>query len=455
MKKLILLLLLFCSATAYATISTVPYGVKATFGLTGLVGYGSSLQQAGMSYAQQECQAKADSYSATLTSVVWDAGGAKPICFYTLPSGSSSNQYATVSYVYGSFQGCPVNSTLSGSSCVCNSGYIEEGGQCVPPPADPCEATQGLTTGYSAWDVVFKNVNVTSSALGSFIGQSVKASVPINGNNCAATGTVKFCAVFGTDLVCTLEGTTYTGATFSGEQTLFGLPEASPDAIAQDDLQKVCPTGQYPGEVNGTQVCVKSNGSANTTQSTTTNPDGTSTTTTTTTSCVGDECTSTTTTETKDAEGNSTGSGTSTTQGDKDAFCTANPTAPECKNTASSFGGTCDSGFTCQSDDPLQCAIALDQYKTNCEILKRDENLGQNLADLIDAPLTDLDLDTVSIVAPTAPSHTCSITPFTIPVGMGTFMVDLTHMCAYLNTIQNIVVAFGMVMWTLIVFVRQ
>jgi hypothetical protein len=103
----------------------------------------------------------------------------------------------------------------------------------------------------------------------------------------------------------------------------------------------------------------------------------------------------------------------------------------------------------------LQCAIALDQYKTNCEILKRDENLGQNLADLIDAPLTDLDLDTVSIVAPTAPSHTCSITPFTIPVGMGTFMVDLTHMCAYLNTIQNIVVAFGMVMWTLIVFVRQ
>lgn len=354
---------------------------------------------------------------------------------------------------------CPANSTLQGGQCVCNSGLTAQNGQCLPP-ADPCEATQGLTTGYTRLTVQFDNVNVTSSSLASFIGQNVTTGVPINGNNCAATGVVQDCGLFksgtgGNTLVCGLTGSTYTGSTYNGEQTLFGLPQVDPNATPVDQLTKVCPEGQFPGEVNGSQVCVKANGSANTTQSTTTNPDGTSTTTTTTTACVGDKCTSTTTTETKDAQGNSTGTGTSKVEGDKDAFCMANPQAPECRNTKSNFGGTCTSSFTCESEDAVMCAIALDQYKTNCELLKRDENLGQNLASLIDMPLTDLDFDTMSIQAPQSPSSSCSITPFSISVGAGAFMVDLTHMCAYLSIIKAIVTAFGFVMWTLIVFVRQ
>ncbi len=301
----------------------------------------------------------------------------------------------------------------------------------------------------------FDNVNPSASALGTFVGQTVTTGVPINGNNCAATGIVQSCALAGSTLYCILTGSTYTGSTYTDQQTLFGLPQVDPEATPENEQTKVCPTGQYPGEVNGTQICVKANGSANTTQSTTTNPDGTSTTTTTTTSCVGDECSSTTTTTTKDAQGNTTGTGTSKTEGDKDAFCVANPESPECKNTKSGFSGSCESAFKCESDDAVLCAIALDQYKSNCEILKKDENLGLNLANIINDPLDELDIGTLGIDAPASPGgSSCSITPFSIQVGLGAFVVDFTHLCAYLGIIKAIVTAFGFVMWTMIVFVR-
>lgn len=447
MKKLILWLILLVSGVAYA--DTVPgtsvSGVRAYWAY-GYCGAGCTLYGPYKPTQSEACTAFAAQYPAT---IVQNSGG---ICSFTYPnfSGTQTAQWAS-----GTALLCPANSTQSGSSCTCNSGYTAQNGQCVAPPADPCENTQGLTTGYTRLEVQFSNVNPSPSALGSFVGQTVKTAVPINGNSCAATGKVESCALAGTTLYCILTGSTYTGATYNGEQSLFGLPQIDPNATPENQLPKVCPEGQYAGEVNGTQVCVKANGSANTTQSTTTNPDGTSTTTTTTTACVGDKCTSTTTTETKDAQGNTTGTGTSKVEGDKDAFCMANPQAPECKNTKSNFGGTCDAAFTCESEDAVMCAIALDQYKTNCELLKRDENLGQNLAALIDMPLTDLDLDTTSIQAPEGSSSSCSITPISVPFGDFAFVLDLTHMCAWLATIKAIITAFGFVMWTLIVFVRQ
>lgn len=357
---------------------------------------------------------------------------------------------------------CPVGSTPRNNNrcewpttCPTNQPRDPVTGQCTPPP-DPCTNTQGLTTGYSSWKVVFDNVNPTPAALGTFVGQAVKAAVPIGGNNCAATGVVSSCALFGTSMTCDLSNTTYTGATFDGEQTLFGLPKTDPNATPEENLAKVCPTGQVPGEVNGTQVCVKSSGSATSTQSTTTNPDGTSTTTTTTTACVGDQCSTTTTTTTKDAQGNTTGSGTSSTSGDKDQFCIANPEAPECKNTKSTFDGTCKNDFRCESNDVVQCAIALDQYRTNCELLAKPDRLGEDLENLIGDELRGLDINTFTIERPNAPSgSSCSITPFSIQVGMGSFVVDFTHLCPYLGIIRAIVTAFGFVMWTLIVFVRQ
>lgn len=445
MKKLILWFFFAICGHAFASVPTVPGFEYQAWG-----NYGSTPWY---STAKAACDDFAANWS-------YGYGGARTYSSHTFNESTGTglcywSEGGATNLAGRSAQVCPTNSTLSSGSCVCNSGYVEDGAQCVLPPADPCEATGGLTTGYTRLEVQFSNVNPSPSALGSFVGQTVKTAVPINGNSCAATGKVESCALAGTTLYCILTGSTYTGATYNGEQSLFGLPQIDPNATPENQLPKVCPEGQYAGEVNGTQVCVKANGSANTTQSTTTNPDGTSTTTTTTTACVGDKCTSTTTTETKDAQGNTTGTGTSKVEGDKDAFCVANPQAPECKNTKSNFGGTCDAAFTCESEDAVMCAIALDQYKTNCELLKRDENLGQNLADLIDMPLTDLDLNTTSIQAPQASGSSCSITPFSIPVGIGAFTVDLTHMCAYLSIIKAIVTAFGFVMWTLIVFVRQ
>lgn len=476
MKKLILLFFALCTLSASAATYTHQARLRpdnynsalignTTAQISVVYGYGNDLSSArtqlmsaaGSASCQQLWQAYRNTYSWSFGYPGFSGIAVDPSWPSTQFTCSYSNGQSLplqFSVSSGTYTVCPPNSTQSGNTCTCNSGYVDEGGQCVAY-VDPCANTQGLTTGYTRLEVQFSNVNPSPSALGSFVGQTVKTAVPINGNSCAATGQVESCALAGTTLYCILTGSTYTGATYNGEQSLFGLPQIDPNATPENELPKVCPEGQYAGEVNGTQVCVKANGSANTTQSTTTNPDGTSTTTTTTTACVGDKCTSTTTTETKDAQGNTTGTGTSKVEGDKDAFCIANPQAPECKNTKSNFGGTCDAAFTCESEDAVMCAIALDQYKTNCEVLKRDENLGQNLADLIDAPLTDLDLDTTSIQAPQASGSSCSITPFSIPVGIGAFTVDLTHMCAYLSIIKAIVTAFGFVMWTLIVFVRQ
>lgn len=472
MKKLILWFLLTLSFWAHAdtvpklTTGTtyriyIPNGTQISTFCGGYQWYSSTSQSAPGTWLANLCNAKVPPASGARCLAPYNYGASVEYRYYgtdfsgnlVCNAGTATASTGVQSQVLSNTS-CPANSTYNGTDCTCASGYIAQNGQCVQPPADPCEPTQGLTTGYTRLEVQFSNVNPSPSALGSFVGQTVKTAVPINGNSCAATGQVESCALAGTTLYCILTGSTYTGATYNGEQSLFGLPQIDPNATPENQLPKVCPEGQYAGEVNGTQVCVKANGSANTTQSTTTNPDGTSTTTTTTTACVGDKCTSTTTTETKDAQGNTTGTGTSKVEGDKDAFCMAHPQAPECKNTKSNFGGTCDAAFTCESEDAVMCAIALDQYKTNCELLKRDENLGQNLADLIDMPLTDLDLDTTSIQAPQASGSSCSITPFSIPVGIGAFTVDLTHMCAYLSIIKAIVVAFGFVFWTMIVFVR-
>lgn len=453
MKKLIFLLFCFFLGSSHAAIPPTNYGVRFTPTRLGVLGYGGTYKDAIMSNVNQNCEA-AKPATSTFTGTAYSSGTSAAYCRYSFPSGSTSDYVLNGSFATGIYSICPANSTLSSGACTCNSGYTENNGQCLVY-VDPCANTQGLPTGYKNLEVQFDNVKPTPAALGSFIGQNVTTGVPINGNNCAATGVVESCALGGSTMYCVLSGTKYGGATYNNEQSLFGLPKVDPEATPENELTKVCPTGQYPGEVNGTQVCVKSSGSANTTQSTTTNPDGTSSTTSTTTSCVGDQCSSSTTTTTKDAQGNTTGSGSSKTEGDKDAFCVANPQSPECKNTKSGFSGTCGSSFKCESDDAVMCAIALDQHKSNCEILRQDENLGSNLANIINDPLNELDFPDVPISAPQAPGGGgCSITPFSIQVGMGSFMVDFTHLCAYLGIIKSIVVAFGAVMWTLIVFVR-
>lgn len=180
--------------------------------------------------------------------------------------------------------------------------------------------------------------------------------------------------------------TVITGGYFTG-QTCTGSDNANSQEQAQD---KKCPVGQVVGHINGSSICVEGGTTetkhpTKTETSTKTNPDGTTEETTTTTECsthcVGGNCeklcTVTKTTVTKDGQGNPTGTTTEETNtrgpgggrgGDGDGDGSGE----------SSFGGSCPS-FACQGD-AVQCAIALEQHKRNCELLEDKGGLTREAA---------------------------------------------------------------------------
>jgi hypothetical protein len=94
-----------------------------------------------------------------------------------------------------------------------------------------------------------------------------------------------------------------------------------------------------------------------------------STTTTSTSSCNGASCTTTTTATTRDASGTVTGSVVTTSnhpnaRNEVQRFCDENPESPICKR--STWAGTCSAGFSCDGD-AVQCAIAREQHRVQCE----------------------------------------------------------------------------------------
>lgn len=50
-------------------------------------------------------------------------------------------------------------------------------------------------------------------------------------------------------------------------------------------------------------------------------------------------------------------------------------TGPDCGKDTSAFGGTCDTGFTCDGD-AIQCAIAYEQHRTDCKIFNPDKDVN-------------------------------------------------------------------------------
>ncbi len=121
--------------------------------------------------------------------------------------------------------------------------------------------------------------------------------------------------------------------------------------------------------------------------STQTNANGTSTTTTTggTTTCSGGQCTTTATRTvvTRDAQGNQTSSTTTSEESaqSQSSFCQLNSKSAQCAGEGDgkggSFGGTCAAGFKADGDDPVLNAMALEQYKRNCEVLAKDSAESQ------------------------------------------------------------------------------
>lgn len=130
--------------------------------------------------------------------------------------------------------------------------------------------------------------------------------------------------------------------------------------------------GGFGGEVNGLEVCVKDKGGNVIETSKDTikkNEDGSTDKVTEKTTCKGNTCTTEKTTTTT-TNNNTSSSSTTTKTESKEDYCKANANAQQCKGEEEKegkFGGSCSAGFTCEGD-PLQCAIAKDQHKRNCQM---------------------------------------------------------------------------------------
>ena len=147
---------------------------------------------------------------------------------------------------------------------------------------------------------------------------------------------------------------------------------------SEKPVSNKCVNGQ-PGKVNGVDVCIPfppgTTATTKTSGSTTGNtPSGNPVDikTDTVNTCTGASCNSvTTTTVTTNINGTvTTNSSSVTTSAPKSDFCTVHPRDNQCGQSGdgdSSFGGSCQSGFQCNGDG-LQCAIAKEQHKRNCEM---------------------------------------------------------------------------------------
>lgn len=87
------------------------------------------------------------------TAVTYNLSSNFPYQCRGLPVSFQLTQGSTLTYYYDKTSTCPANSTLSGSTCTCESGYTEQAGACIQQTAiDACENT-------TEQDLVYKATN--------------------------------------------------------------------------------------------------------------------------------------------------------------------------------------------------------------------------------------------------------------------------------------------------------
>jgi len=268
----------------------------------------------------------------------------------TVSAGSPDiySQTATVN-ITATAAGCPSNSTLSGGVCTCNTGFNANTG-----------ATACVAQGTSSCDVLTRAANAAG------LNYTVQPALP--------AGTLSFCNG-GCSMTANFAGTSPTGTTFSPPFTYAGTScSGNGTGSTAADAPVQCTVGQCPGTVNGVAVCVPcSSATSAGTKSTTltgtgTAPTGLATgTEQTATTCTGSQCTTVKTY--RDATGAVTATTSDTTP--KVSFCEENPEISICKD--SSIAQSCSAGAASQNctGDAVQCAIAQEQYKRNCQLFEQ------------------------------------------------------------------------------------
>ncbi|MGN8006332.1 hypothetical protein ACTJKQ_24405 [Acidovorax sp. 22279] len=363
--------------------------------------------------------------------------------------------------------GCPANSSLSGGSCACNTGFTEINGACEArnENRDRCASfavSQTLPGGALVQDYRLQG-NVSDGAQFCMPGAFDSAS-----KGCKVSFSRDTFLDYGGAASVT-EGTfSMAGDSSTVDQSCDVGPNNSPPKVPEKEK---CPNG-YTGTVNGVEVCINkvpNSGADGGSDETETN-DGTETTTRRidrSTNCEGDKCTTTTTTTTT-RRNNSTGATTTTTTTStsttsKPGFCQENPSSKLCKDgkdDGSAFGGSCGAGFTCEGD-AIQCAMAQEQHRRACKLFDDQTPESQ----LYDAEKSKTGKRTADLPGNETIAFGQSMYDSSNALGPGTCISDLpvdvlgqtvslpiSQICPHLATLRLALLAFGALMWVLIVF---
>jgi hypothetical protein len=344
--------------------------------------------------AADACTAASDAGNARIVSQGFQLGGVSFTAPKTCRAVSSTGvQVGAADAVLTGSNVCPANSTLSGSSCVCTSPFVEDSTHtsCVAPPTSAekwknwCQAAYGQALGSmnvpgrSTPGGCLTNINIVGSPIET--PGYVAGDVP-DGGGCSF--------LFPDSSVSWKDETgayqTQGNPTISGGTCVQGNTPVPVDAPPNTDQEPLgspnpCPDG-FAGTLNGSSVCVKrepDKGIEGVQNTGTTNADGTSTSVKETTKCDGGMCTTRKETTTRDSAGVIIG--TPKVEEKKEtigAKCNADPGNKVCATTGTGveggggITGNCVAGFTVKGEDPILNAMALEQYKRNCEMLRTD-----------------------------------------------------------------------------------
>jgi len=349
---------------------------------------------------------------------------------------------------------CPSNSTgPSGGVCICDAGFVDEGGVCVPEV--DCEAL--AAAGESAGGSGYVDLGPSSTSVSGNVGCAGGCETRFAGNwpvtRQLVGGTYHY---FGNGSM------DYTGGTCAESDSPTPDTEVPPASCGSGQVlaniggQSKCladgvPTnpheGTQPGPSNESETETTTDGSGNTTTtktSSTTNGDGSVTTKTETTNCDagGTNCTTSTTEETSGGD-------------PLKSFCEENPKSKICTDLEGSFGGSCASGFLCEGD-AIMCAIAREQHIRNCQFYAEstEAELYAQIAagtDPLAAQCTSGECSNRDQVDMSTTLNTTNRYAGTCPSNQ-TFVVmgqDVTlpwsNICPYLELMGRVVVAFAMV----------
>lgn len=354
---------------------------------------------------------------------------------------------------------CPQNSISVAGNCVCQAGFEEENGACVPENGCPAAGTQEGAAG-ELYETI-GNYPPSSICSGGCSWSTSGGEGCMNGK-CFYKGPLT-----------SLNTTCVPSSPGPGDGTT--PPTGEPEQTPPEDKQCV-EKGLCPFYYNGTKFCTKcdskegtsSESGSSSTDSTDAagNPTGstgsTNTTKETTANCSGDRCTTSTTTTTQNPDGTSTVK-TETGELDKGDFCKSNPGHVVCKGEdEGTWGGSCAGGFQC-SGDAVQCAQAEAGWKSACasDVSGMTEQINDGTAAMAAGAASGLgipggsdafDLGSRLSEVPLFGSSGGCPSDVSVNVGGTSYTIAFSSMCPQLQVLGVALMAFAYLVAGFIVF---